>query len=194
MKASSLYLALGVAQLATCAPAVVRVGDISDAIRSSSLHQHTGPGQGPDQGGAPVVVVVVEPPPPHRLILTRPLHDALLPPLSKHRTPPPPPGAGVGGSPYPSIDGNVVTPPQLGMPCHGAGSSHERNDMLVVFLAVAFMAMVVVMETWGSISRRRRQGAIRLEETTKQQQQPPPISIQAMSDNQSGIGDEKRCT
>ncbi|KAK4102194.1 hypothetical protein N658DRAFT_506406 [Parathielavia hyrcaniae] len=79
-----------------------------------------------------------------------------------------------------------ATPPRAGMPCHHGPSSRERNDMLVVFLAAAFMVAVVVMETWGRLFRRH--GAIRLEETTNQ----APVSIRAMSEEQIGIGDEKR--
>jgi len=182
MKASSLCLALGVAQLAACAPtpnARTRADEVlgtrhggiaTTAPRVWSINLiHDSPAAPRQKGFVP------------------------NPPLSKHRTP------SEAGRPQPDhpeqqrdheaaepLDADRVVPPHLSMPCHQGRSSRERNDMLVVFLAVAFMAVVVVMETWGSIFKR--QGAIRLEETPSQ----PPVSIRAAPDNQSGIGDEKR--
>ncbi len=52
------------------------------------------------------------------------------------------------------LDRTYATPPQPGIPCPHSRPSRERNDMLVVFLAMAFMLAVVVMETWGSIFKR----------------------------------------
>lgn len=52
------------------------------------------------------------------------------------------------------LDVTYATPPYPGIPCPHSRPSRERNDMLVVFLAIAFMMAVVVMETWGSIFKR----------------------------------------
>ncbi len=154
MKASTLCLALsGVAQLVACAPApggpTARADEISDtthgdvapAPRRWSAYPNQDPPTVSQPGG------------------TLPVDVDVLPPLSKHRTP--------GGAPWPHpnhhehdhvfepLDVTSITPPaHPGMPCHHSRSSRERNDMLVVFLAIAFMVVVVVMETWGSIFRR----------------------------------------
>lgn len=101
--------------------------------------------------------------------VSRPVDD-ILPPLSKHRTA----NAGSSGSGR-VTQGNseideipvfrpvrnegdvadlILGSPQYGRPRHQDQASRERNDMLVVFLAIAFMAAVVLMETWGRIFRR----------------------------------------
>ena len=64
--------------------------------------------------------------------------------------------------------------------CYYARLTRERNDRLVVFLVVAFVLIVVVVETWeaayASISRLLTgRGAIRLEERDQEQ----PLSIRA---------------
>jgi hypothetical protein len=48
----------------------------------------------------------------------------------------------------------IAIPSRTGTPCHYARLSRERNDVLVVFLAVAFLLVVLTVETWGSICRR----------------------------------------
>jgi hypothetical protein len=51
----------------------------------------------------------------------------------------------------------IIGPPSSAppsIPRHHGRFSRERNDILVVFLAVAFVVVVVVMEFWGSIFRR----------------------------------------
>lgn len=173
MRASSLYLALGVAPLATCAPiyrgSVNHVGDGPDAVH----------------GGAPAPTSWMpysywkdEPRPERHESSTAPsagvshhTDDDILPPLSKHRNANARlSGQGKGpqgelkideihvGRPARNEDEDVIefitSRPHYGRPRHQDQSSRERNDMLVVFLAIAFMAAVVLMETWGRIFRR----------------------------------------
>ncbi|KAK4453478.1 hypothetical protein QBC34DRAFT_207668 [Podospora aff. communis PSN243] len=82
----------------------------------------------------------------------------------------------------------IAIPSRMGTPCHYARLSRERNDVLVVFLAVAFLLVVLTVETWETIcsSVRKvfsRRGAIRLEDeedvviAVRQ-----PLSIQASED------------
>ncbi|KAK4145720.1 uncharacterized protein C8A04DRAFT_26465 [Dichotomopilus funicola] len=126
----------------------------------------------------------------------------LLPSLSKHRTPKKDrqespemralrlyyPGHHEDDDILELLDVDVVGPHQPGLPCHGGHRSHERNDMLIVYLAGAFMLVVVGIEAFGTILRRER--AIKLEETS----QPPPasISIRADAGDELGMMDEKR--
>jgi hypothetical protein len=233
MKASSLYFALSAAQLAICAPATVAterqnhapdtVDNAATARRTWTTYLDENEAAGRDRHD-----------PRGRPEPFYPAHGELLPPLSKHRihepvssrpgqepldvdaihVPPPKPNADDVPEP---LDLDATAPARPGMPCHHARPSQERNDMLVVFLAVAFLVVVVVVETWGSLFRRwvlpgqrrsaplsrvwegvpegltirsdlYRQGTIRLEESTNQ----PPLSIRANPDDQDGIGDEKR--
>jgi len=63
----------------------------------------------------------------------------------------------------------IAIPSGMGRPCHYARLSRDRNDMLVVFAAVAFLLAVLAVETWGSICTSvgmvfGRRGAIRLED------------------------------
>ncbi len=152
MKASSFCLALGVAQLAACAP-IPNARTRADEV--------LGTRHGGIATTAPRVwsANLVHDPP----AAPRQKEFIPSPPLSKHRTPP---KAEWPQPDYPEqqqqqqdeaaelLDADPVAPPHLSMPCHQNRSSRERNDMLVVFLAVAFMAVVVVMETWGSIFKR----------------------------------------
>ena len=154
MKASSFCLALGVAQLAACAP-------IPNARSPTASHadEVLDTRHGGIATTAPRVwsINLIHDSP----AAPRPKGFIPNPPLSKHRTPP------KAGSPQPDhpeqqlhdeaaepLDADPVAQPHLSMPCHQGRSSRERNDMLVVFLAVAFMAVVVVMETWGSIFKK----------------------------------------
>ncbi|KAK0655915.1 hypothetical protein B0T16DRAFT_384706 [Cercophora newfieldiana] len=82
----------------------------------------------------------------------------------------------------------IAIPSRMGTPCHYARLSRERNDMLVVFLAVAFLIVVLTVEAWGSICGRARsvfgcQGAIRLEDDEERAVAAhQPLSIQASED------------
>ncbi|KAK3363457.1 hypothetical protein B0T25DRAFT_42162 [Lasiosphaeria hispida] len=80
----------------------------------------------------------------------------------------------------------------LGVPCQYARLSRERNDVLVVCLAVAFLLVVLTVETWGSLCRSARQslrkeGAIRLEEEATRE----PLSIRACSEAPETVHREK---
>jgi len=48
----------------------------------------------------------------------------------------------------------IAIPSRMGTPCRYARLSRDRNDVLVVFLAVAFLLAVLMIEAWGSICRR----------------------------------------
>lgn len=78
----------------------------------------------------------------------------------------------------------AIAIPTAARPCQHARASREHNDVLVVVLAVAFLLIVLTVETWGSLSRSVRrillkQGAIRLDEETPKE----PLSIQACTDD-----------
>jgi hypothetical protein len=49
---------------------------------------------------------------------------------------------------------DVAGPPQPGMPCDQGQPSHDRNDMLIVYLAAVFMVVVVAIEAWSGAFRR----------------------------------------
>jgi len=194
MKATRLCIALGAAQLARCAPvprySIGPEGEIVDSTHTVVVpprvwlveESRDGEGAASDSFDFP-----------------RPPRPELLPPLSRHRIP-------TAGKPalkfdvihvphavhdesdiFEFIDNGVAGPPGSAIPFRQAWPSREHNDMLVVCLAAAFMVVVVVMETWKSVSSRRK-GTIRLEVTASQ----PQISIRAMPDDQDGIQDEKR--
>ncbi|KAK4225101.1 hypothetical protein QBC38DRAFT_483839 [Podospora fimiseda] len=80
-------------------------------------------------------------------------------------TPPPPPQDFDGD--YEPIEitesENLSSFAHPGIP-YRHGKVGEINDMHVIMLAVAFLMVVIIMETWASYSRRR-QGRIRLEGT-----------------------------
>ncbi|KAK4124920.1 hypothetical protein N657DRAFT_339423 [Parathielavia appendiculata] len=201
MKAASLYFALSAAQVAICAPApgvsTARQNNAPNAVaarRSWTTYLDENEATGRDRHD-----------PIGRPDLLPPAYGGdSEPPLSKHKKPNPgsprpgrqPPLIDLRRVPHPARDeddglelldvGGAGGSPHSGMPSHHARSSRERNDMLVVLVAVAFMVAVVVMETWGSLFRR--QGVIRNEETANQ----APVSIRAMPEDQIGIGDEKR--
>lgn len=52
------------------------------------------------------------------------------------------------------LDVDVVGPHQPGSPCQEGHRSRERNDMLIVYLAGAFMLVVVAIEACGTVLRR----------------------------------------
>ncbi|KAK0633231.1 hypothetical protein B0T14DRAFT_560839 [Immersiella caudata] len=91
----------------------------------------------------------------------------------------------------------IAIPSRMGAPCHYARLSRERNDVMVVFLAVAFLLVVLTVETWGTIcsSVRNvfgRRGAIRLEdEEDVVIAIRRPLSIQAFEDAPSPEASEK---
>ncbi|KAK4149399.1 hypothetical protein C8A00DRAFT_38006 [Chaetomidium leptoderma] len=190
MKATNLYLALGAAQLALCAP----VPGVAAAPRTWSPYLTQNDAPEPDRRD------------PSKLPQPKLIHPAdgeRIHPLSKHRNQgdriPKTEGSSGWSRERPKSDATRLPHPvhnedddfdlmdiaHHGVPCHQGQSLRERNDMLVVFLAVVFMAVVVVMETWGSLFQR--QGAIRLQDNASQ----PHISIRAALDDQNGIRDEK---
>lgn len=142
MKASSLYIALGAAHLVTCTPVSIapreQPVDVSDV--SSGEFKHTNSAN--DIWPSP---------------------DS-IPPLSKHQVP-------TVGSARPSR-GRVIHDPvpnqiddidalevdnefePTGVLYQLEPETTERNDKLVVYLALAFLLMVVVMETGKTILRR----------------------------------------
>ncbi|KAK0628649.1 hypothetical protein B0T17DRAFT_614541 [Bombardia bombarda] len=76
---------------------------------------------------------------------------------------------------------------RTGMPCHQTRMARERNDVLVIFLVVAFLAVVVVVELWGSLYRSARrifskEGTIRLANEKDAHISHEPLSIRAHSD------------
>jgi hypothetical protein len=184
MRASSLYFALGAAHVAICAP-------VATTLTRQTSQTSQGDAPGPDRHDSV---------PPH------PIHGNILPPHSNRRIPEgrsrETPEIHVIRVPHPAHDeGDILEllgldatgSRQPGIPCQGMSYS-DRNNMLIVFLAVAFFVVVVVMETCGSVFRRyvlprlsvskatwfpqepsgdklvltpHRQGVIRLEEPTK---------------------------
>lgn len=211
MKVSSLYFALGIAPSAICAP--TPRGSM-DRAADSSVRRQGVPTQpkvwstGDSLNHAPKPATRDLPSRHPRPELFYPMTGGAPAALTRHwndrissaRSPQPnartpTPKTDAKPAPHQPHDGKEISK-LLGMdtgashaggPCHHGVFSRERNDMLIVFLAVAFMGVVVVMETWGRIFPR--QGAIRLEETACQ----PPISIRVTPapDDEDGIGDEK---
>ncbi|KAK4042137.1 hypothetical protein C8A01DRAFT_14212 [Parachaetomium inaequale] len=172
MKAISLCLALGVAQFAMCAPAPRNSeGQVDEA--SARRHDASTPPKAwlhyDNQDDEPV------PDRRHSSRLPRPKMSRPdhLPPLSRHRIKidvirvPHAANDENENDDFELVDVDIAGPPHPGMPCHrhhchrhrhphphGGWHSHERNDMLIVYLAVAFTLGVVAMETWGSVFRR----------------------------------------
>jgi len=117
------------------------------------------------------------------------------------------------------MDMGIAIPSRLGTPCRYARLSRERNDVLVVLLAVAFLLVVLVVEAWATICQRlvlvlggatlgcamltvessaRQilgwQGVIRLEDDDTDQPetwQRQPLSIQACGELIQPVEDEK---
>jgi hypothetical protein len=212
MKAIGLCLALGVAQLAMCAPAPRNSRGLLEEV-SARRHDPSPPPPKAwlhypynNQDDEPV-------PNKHyssRLPRPKSPRPDQLPPLSRHRIKidvirvPDPVHDEDENDDFELVDVEIAGTPHPDMPCHHGhchrhrhphphphggwhSHSHERNDMLIVYLAVAFTLGVVAMEAWGSIFKKR-QGAIRLEETASE----PPVSIRASPDDQDAIQDEKR--
>ncbi|GAB1311804.1 hypothetical protein MFIFM68171_02014 [Madurella fahalii] len=173
MKASSLYIALGAAQLVACRPVSIVLreqSDVSDALSREFKHKNSADGIWPGPGS--------------------------LPPLSKHQVP-------TAGSTRPG-PGRIIYDPvaiqiddidvlELNNEFEPSGVPHrlerptaESNDKLIVYLALAFLLVVVVMETGKTVFRR--QGVIRLEDNPAE----PPTSAQASSPPSVVIEDEKQ--
>ncbi|KAL2023559.1 hypothetical protein VTK56DRAFT_2167 [Thermocarpiscus australiensis] len=198
MKPSRLYLALGLAHLSRCAPL-----DVSDAVDGVATTPRVRPIHIPPRTAPQAVThdisqspVVTRPAPPHGQPDPEFRRQISHPESTETSLPTP------GHDPMDSLDGindedyasevDAMDPPfaqpsfaQPGMPCQHGRSARERNDMLVVFLAVAFMLVVVMMETWGSVFRR--QGVIRLQETTAGR----PVLVHSITER-SIIGGEKQ--
>ncbi|KAL2126628.1 hypothetical protein VTI74DRAFT_516 [Chaetomium olivicolor] len=182
MKLSSIFFALSAAPLSMCVPAgTLHLDGVSDA--APRIRSETAP------------VLDRE----RQAKMPRHAYQDPYAPLSKHRIP---------HGKQPTIDliplpdlvddeddtaelvdlGYLPSSAQTGLPYHKGISSRERNDMLVVLLAIVFIVVVVAMETWGKLFRR--QGAIRLDSTSSQ----PPVPVQMVAEDANGIGDEKRRT
>lgn len=201
MKPVTLCLALGAAQLATCAPvpghAMSRGEEVSGREHDATPFKSWIVDNDQDDSPAPNGQSRrMQPRPEIRQL-------SLLRPLSRHRIP----NGERQRRPrhddmrwphhdhhdhhehdhFGPLDVNNAGPPQPGMPYHHGQLAQDRNDMLIVYLAAAFMIVVVVMEAWGGAFRR--QGAIRLDETTSR----PPASVRADADEYDRSLDEKRC-
>ncbi|KAL2183268.1 hypothetical protein L209DRAFT_758779 [Thermothelomyces heterothallicus CBS 203.75] len=201
MKASCLCLTLGVAPLAICAPvsrflpgpggealdhAINRFAPTPWFAQGSQTVEKAEPQQGFN---------------PHKLPPAKVAQpNVLLPPLSRHRPPPPAerpeePETDAVFVPHPAQDepnnpelfeSQTTENPESAIPCHQAWSPRENNDVLVVCLAAAFMLVVVVMEVWKSLFRRK--GAIRLESSAS----PSQVSFRDTQDDGSHAQNEKR--
>ncbi|KAH6628490.1 hypothetical protein F5144DRAFT_310313 [Chaetomium tenue] len=200
MKPITLCLALSAAQFAICAPVPRHSMDRGDRISgrehdatpsSAWLVDNDHQGDGPAPNGQNPQMLPR--PKTHQLSLLRPLARHRIPNGERHRDP----ENDVTRLPHhiqdehehdhfgpPDLDS--VGPPQLDMPYYQGPTSHDRNDMLIVYLAAAFMVVVVVMEAWGGASRR--QGSIRLDESSSW----PPASLRADANNHDRSLDEKR--
>ncbi|KAK4246662.1 hypothetical protein C7999DRAFT_41901 [Corynascus novoguineensis] len=171
MKATRLYLSLGIAPFAMCAPVPrLSLGPDGEALDQTD-----------------------------RIVTATMSHVGILPPLSRHRPPvsekPADPNIDLVFAPHSvhdetatleNAESQVVDYPGPASPYQQASPSRERNDMLIVYLAAAFMAVVVVVEMWKSFSKR--QGAIRLEASASQ----PAISNRATPDDEDHVQNEKR--
>jgi hypothetical protein len=159
MKASSLYFALGAAQVAMCAPVTTSLtnhmneaADTRHGVTTRPRVWSTLDSQGDAPGRARHDSV-----PPHPI--NGDIQSPHIPQTQSQSTP----EIHVIRVPRPVHDENDVlellkldatgSRQPAGVPCQGMSAS-ERNNMLIVFLAVAFFVAVVVMETCGSVFRR----------------------------------------
>ncbi|KAK3991211.1 hypothetical protein QBC44DRAFT_55060 [Cladorrhinum sp. PSN332] len=192
MRLGTFSAILSVAHLATCAPLPVVVRGRLDVVwpdaaeGTVTILQTTSRHPSSSSVDDPIRIPIE-------------IDASVVPPLRKHRTaklvsPIPHP---VSPVPYPVVsdeDGEPIHPPPQdldddepieikdsenlssfahpGIP-YRHGKVGESNDMHVLMLAAAFLTVVVVIETWGSYSRRR-QGRIRLEETTMDEKRQLP--------------------
>lgn len=212
MRWGSVWLAIGVAQIATSAPLPLvlkeRLDVISDnldgpvTILRARYTRHFSPATplptiNRDKFSQTPVEITT--PPSH------PIDPVFLPRLSKHTNPKALPS---GHEPVASdqfsrtlpedeevlevseaeIEAALSSFARPGMPCTYARQPREGDDMLIIYLAASFLLVVVTVETWGSY-KRRRQGAIRLgEEGTS----PQPQSVRADPEVAEELLDEKQ--
>lgn len=161
MKASSLYFALGAAQVAICAPmarSLTRhVDDVSDTghgVATPPLVWLTLDGQddakGLDQHDSatphPIDGDIPPPPPRRRIPKTR---NRETPDIDVARLPP----VYDENDILERSESGATGTHQPGMPCLGVSDS-ERNNRIIVFLAMVFFVMVGIMEACGSIFQR----------------------------------------
>ncbi|KAK0717123.1 hypothetical protein B0T26DRAFT_281901 [Lasiosphaeria miniovina] len=218
MKPRSLYLALGLVPTALCAPVpAVLVEGIETAPETSALAQalsrfhpkHSFFRSAPEVVGesAPSPAPFDNRPftptasdkPSDVLALPRPIAtDYLLSATSdgkSHGSAAATPGSDADDSFTITEMEVTVGIPSQGMPCRRARLSRDRNDMLAVLLAVTFLAVVVMVETWASVCRSARylfcrQGAIRLEEDSTRQLLSTGA---ATDDSMEGLGEKDDC-
>ncbi|KAK3367043.1 hypothetical protein B0T24DRAFT_379115 [Lasiosphaeria ovina] len=212
MKPRSLYLALGLVPTALCAPVpAVLVEDIETAPETSALAQalsrfhpkHSSFRSAPEVVGesAPSPTPFDNRPftptasdkPSDVLALPRPIAtDYLLsssPDGKSHGSATAKPGPDTDDSLFTITEMEVtVGIPSQGIPCRRARLSRDRNDMLAVLLAVTFLAVVIMVETWTSVCRR--QGTIRLEEDSTRQLLSAGA---ATDDSMGGLGEKDDC-
>lgn len=168
MKASCLYLTLGVVPLVICTPVPWLLqqpgGDAlaSPVIRFAPETSSVEGSQAVESAEAPRGFA------PHRQSPIKAAQPSVLPPLSRHRPPAPTeksetsePDAAF--APYPAhdnseppdpVESQTAETPRSAIPCYQASSPCEQDDVLVVYFAAAFMLVVVVMETWRSVFGR----------------------------------------
>ncbi|KAK4194303.1 hypothetical protein QBC40DRAFT_35454 [Triangularia verruculosa] len=200
MRWSGIYIALGLAHLATCSPVPVvlkeRLEVFSDAVngvvtvlqsRSSELssviseRSQDGSAQTPIEVGSPQ-----------------------LRPLTKHRPAElwseddmDAPVIALGDEDLlevteTEVDITLSTFARPGMPCRQGRIMRENNDMLIIYLATSFLLVVIMVETWGSYMRRQERGEIRLDESPVRevcsiQSDPTPTPAQDMSDEKKSL-------
>ncbi|KAH6855054.1 hypothetical protein B0I37DRAFT_350288 [Chaetomium sp. MPI-CAGE-AT-0009] len=180
MKPITFYLAVSAAPFAICA-SIPRHLEKGDEISGRKHDDATPPkawliddNQDDNQGND------IAPDRQSSLMLPRPDTPQPSPvyPLSRHRIP--------NGEKERDPDSDLMRLLyQADVAGHQDQPSHDRNNMLIVYLAAAFMVVVVAMEAWGSAFRR--QGAIRLDETTSLLS----ASVRANADDQDRSLDEK---
>ncbi|KAK4208681.1 hypothetical protein QBC37DRAFT_66840 [Rhypophila decipiens] len=81
----------------------------------------------------------------------------------------------------------ISVAPQRTMPCDQSKFiSREQSDIIIICLAVVFLFAVVLLETFGSFARRRREGAIKLEDekAAVEQSNSKPGSLSVQADQQ----------
>ena len=168
MKPVTLCLALGAAQLATCAPvpghAMSRGEEVSGREHDATPFKSWIVDNDQDDSPAPNGQSRRMQPRPeirqlsllrslsrHRIPngerQRRPRHDDMRWPHHDHHD-------HHEHDHFGPLDVNNAGPPQPGMPYHHGQLAQDRNDMLIVYLAAAFMIVVVVMEAWGGAFRR----------------------------------------
>jgi len=160
MKPITLCLALGAAQLATCAPiprySMSRGDRLSDREPDATSFKiwvvDNDQDDGPEPNGQSRRMQ--RRPKTHQLSLLRPLSKHRIPNGERHRRPENDDMRLPHHDHHHHHEHDHFEPPQPGMPYHHGQLAQDRNDMLIVYLAAAFMIVVVVMEAWGGAFRR----------------------------------------